>query len=84
LRFKLIQLSKGSQDEYLLRKIFKEFDMNKNGFMTIDELNAMMIRLEIPIHGSHLASVFQVIDRNRSGYIEFEEFAYFIVNDPYP
>jgi len=83
-RYKLIQLSKGSQDEYLLRKIFKEFDLNKNGYMTIDELNAMMVRLEMPIHGSHLAAVFATIDKNKSGYIEFEEFVYFLVNDPYP
>lgn len=84
LRFKLIQLSKGSQDEFLLRKLFKDFDLNKSGFLTLDELEAMLIRMETPVHEAHLSAVFNYIDKNKSGYIEFEEFVNFIVYDPFP
>ena len=82
-RFKLIQLSKGTQDEFLLRKMFKDFDVNKTGYITIDELNALLVRIEMPIHYTHLASIFSHIDKNKSGFIEFEEFVYFLINDPY-
>lgn len=84
LRYKLIQLSKNSQDEYLLRKLFREFDLSKSGFLTLDELHAMMIRLETPINANYLAAVFAFIDKNKSGYIEFEEFVNLVVNNPFP
>lgn len=84
LRYKLIQLSKGSQDEYLLRKLFKEFDINKSGYLTLDDLSAMMVRLESPLNSNYLAAVFTFVDKNKSGYIEFEEFVNLVVNNPFP
>jgi len=84
LRYKLIQRAKNGQDESLLRKLFKDFDLNKSGYLTLDELQAMMIRLECPVHINYLAAVFSFIDQNKSGYIEFEEFANLVINDPFP
>lgn len=84
IRYKLIQLSKGSQDEFLLRKLFKDFDLNKSGFLTLDELQAMLIRMETPVHEAYLWAVFNHIDKNKSGYIEFEEFVNFVIYDPFP
>ena len=34
LRFKLIQKSKGTNDEFLMKKLFNQFDENKNGFIS--------------------------------------------------
>ncbi|KAL4453685.1 hypothetical protein ABPG74_009581 [Tetrahymena malaccensis] len=84
IRQKLIQKTKGANDEFLLRKLFKEFDISNSGFLTLDEMNAMLIKLEIPIQKRYLNAVFSQLDRNHSGVIEFEEFVYYIVNDPYP
>lgn len=84
LRYKLIQRSNSSQDEFLLRKLFKEFDLNNSGYLTLDELQAMMIRLETPVNLNYLSAVFAYIDKNKSGHIEFDEFANFLVNDPFP
>ena len=84
LRYKLIQRSNNSQDEFLLRKLFRDFDLNKSGYLTLDELQAMMIRLETPVNINYLAAVFAYLDQNKSGYIEFDEFANLIVNDPFP
>ena len=60
-----------------------EFDLNKSGFLTLDELHAMMIRLEAPVHENYLAAVFAYIDKNKSGYIEFHEFSNLIVNEAF-
>lgn len=49
LRYKLIQSTSGTHEEFLLKKLFNEFDTNKSGYITIDELYAMTIKLEIPI-----------------------------------
>jgi len=84
LRFKLIQRAHAGKDETLLRKLFQDFDLNKSGYLTLDELQAMMIRLECPVHINYLAAVFSYLDKNKSGYIEFEEFTNFIINDPFP
>lgn len=45
LRHKLLDFSKNSQDEYVLRGVFKEFDTNNSGTLTADELTNMFARL---------------------------------------
>jgi hypothetical protein len=45
LRKKLLDFSNNSQDEYVLRGIFKEFDTNNSGTLTADELTNMFARL---------------------------------------
>jgi len=45
LRHKLLDFSKNSQDEYVLRGVFKEFDTNCSGTLTADELTNMFARL---------------------------------------
>jgi Ca2+-binding EF-hand superfamily protein len=38
-------ISNSSQEEFVLRKIFKDFDTNNSGAITIDELGAMLAKL---------------------------------------
>jgi Ca2+-binding EF-hand superfamily protein len=45
LRQRLVTVSNGSQEEYKLRQIFNDFDANKSGMLTIDELAALMAKL---------------------------------------
>lgn len=45
LRKKLLDFSKSSTDEYVLRSLFKDFDTNKSGTLTIDEVTAMLAKL---------------------------------------
>jgi len=52
--------------------------------LTLDELYAMTIKLEVPISMKYLQPIFEIFDKNRNGTIEFEEFVNYIVNDPYP
>jgi len=80
LKLKLRNLSKGETDDTTLRKIFHLFDVGKRGYLSVDELQAMMKRLEIPVEEKYLANLFHILDQNNSGNIEYEEFTYFIRN----
>ena len=54
LREKLIQKTSGAHDEQLLTECFREFDINKSGKLSVDELFAMLLKLEIPVHKKYL------------------------------
>ncbi len=82
LRLKLQNLSK-TQDEYMLRTIFKDFDTSKSGCLTVDELQAMLYKLGIAVERKYLSALFKRFDLNKSGTIEFEEFCTFVTNNPY-
>lgn len=84
LRQRLVQKTNGNHDEFILRKLFNDFDLNRSGNLSLEELHAMMIKLEIPIQKKYLAAVFRHFDLNNNGLIEFEEFLNYIINNPYP
>lgn len=83
LRHKLLDFSKGQQDEYVLRAMFKEFDVNGNGTLSVDELGAMMIRLQISVERKFLQALLNKFDRNGNGVIEFEEFSEFLIQNSF-
>lgn len=83
IRLRLLEMSNHSLEEYVLRKIFNDFDSNHSGTLTIDELAAMMATLKLSVERKYLAAILKIIDTNNSGAIEFEEFLNYIVNDPY-
>lgn len=83
MRQRLITLSNSSQEEYMLRKIFQQFDLNQSGSITNDELAGLLAKLGISVERKYLVAMIEVLDSNKSGAIEFEEFANFLINDPY-
>ena len=62
LRKKLLDFSKTSTDEYVLRQLFKDFDTNKSGTLTIDELIAMLAKLQIACERKHVSALFKKFD----------------------
>ena len=70
----LQNLTNGSSDENMIRKIFDDFDLNQNGMITIDEFANMVAKLEISVERKYLRGIFREIDQNKSGGIEFDEF----------
>lgn len=80
-REKLINKTHQKTDEFLLRKVFKEFDTNNSGFLSINDLAAMMVRLDIPMERKYINSIFLHLDSNDNGFIEFEEFVHFVLNE---
>lgn len=81
LRHKLLDFSKNSQDEYILRQVFKEFDANGNGVLTVDELANMFARLQMSVERKYLQALLNKFDRNGNGVIEFEEFCEFLIHN---
>lgn len=45
MRAKLVEKSQGTKDEYLLRKLFEQFDLNQNNSMGPYELDLMLKKL---------------------------------------
>lgn len=81
LRHKLLDFSKNSQDEYILRQVFKEFDANGNGVLTVDELANMYARLQMSVERKYLQALLRKFDKNGNGVIEFEEFCEFLIHN---
>lgn len=78
-----MDFSAGQTEELVLRNTFREFDLNSNGVLSSDELQALLVRLQISVERRYLSALLKKFDRNGNGVIEFEEFVNFIINDPY-
>ena len=83
MRAKLLDFSGGQTEEMVLRNTFREFDLNENGVLTADELQALLVRLQMSVDRKYLTALLNKFDRNGNGVIEFEEFVNFLINDPY-
>lgn len=70
----LCNLTSGSTDQHLIKKIFDDFDLNQNDMITIDEFANMVAKLEISVERKYLRGIFREIDADKSGAIEFQEF----------
>ena len=83
VRLKLNTLSRKTQDEFFLRNIFREFNLSQSGYISLEELEAMLLKLTIIAEKKYLHALFQKFDQNHSGKIEFEEFCSFLISNPY-
>ena len=83
MRHKLLDFSNKSTEELVIRNAFREFDLNGNGVLTSDELQAMLVRLQISVDRRYIQALLKKFDRNGNGVIEFDEFVNFMVHDPY-
>jgi Ca2+-binding EF-hand superfamily protein len=83
MRQRLLTLSNHSEEEFTLRKIFKDFDLNGNGSIAIDELGAMLAKLGICVDRKYIYAMLKKLDTNDSGVLEFKEFANLVLYDPY-
>jgi len=64
--------------------MFNDFNVSQSGYMTIEELDAMLSKLDFPMQKKYLLSLFRKFDSNNSGYIEFAEFCQYVLHNPYP
>jgi Ca2+-binding EF-hand superfamily protein len=83
LRIKCRVITNNSLEEFVLRGIFKDFDTNKSGSLTLDELIAMLNKLQLSVDRKYAIALFKHFDANKNGVIEFDEFCHYLINDPY-
>lgn len=57
-----------------IKKIFNQFDKNKNGYIDKSELNSLSIALNDPLTPAELQDLFKNIDKDNSGRISWDEF----------
>uniref|UniRef100_A0A915PK88 EF-hand domain-containing protein n=1 Tax=Setaria digitata TaxID=48799 RepID=A0A915PK88_9BILA len=67
-------LDYGELKEEDLRGIFKEFDLNGDGYIQKDELNAVMIKMGQCPTNDELNAMFSAADKDKDGNIDFSEF----------
>lgn len=82
-RQRLLMLSNNTEEEFKLRSIFKQFDLNHSGGISILELAAMLAKLGIVVDQKYIEAMHAQIDTNRNGLIDFEEFANLVIYNPY-
>ena len=57
-----------------LEAAFKKYDSDGNGFLTVDEFQAVMSKTGRQMSRSEVKSMLQSLDSNKDGKISFEEF----------
>lgn len=82
-RQKLMFKSNFNQDEFTLRNLFRNFDLDSNGVLTEVELSGLASKLGLEITGDELVAVFERIDLNGNGRIEFDEFVRLMLEKPF-
>ena len=82
-RQRLLILSNNTEEEFKLRTIFKQFDLNQSGGISVIELAALLAKLGVLVDNKYIEAMFKQIDTNNNGIIEFSEFANLVIYNPY-
>jgi Ca2+-binding EF-hand superfamily protein len=83
LRLKLRTMANESSEEFVLRNIFKDFDLDRSGNLTMTEFGGIFHKLAIQCEPKYVKAIFRKFDTNKNGLIEFEEFANWMIYDAY-
>lgn len=84
IREKLIVYTKGIQDELKLMQIHASFSKTHSNVLNIDDFDNMLLSLNLEVPKDRLRGVFNGLDWNHSGSIEFDDFQKTIMYNPYP
>lgn len=74
MRQRLISISNQSSEEYQLRNMFRTFDTDNSGAISLDELRGMISKLGVTAPEECVVAVLRKLDANNNGVLEFEEF----------
>ena len=66
-------------EEFILRELFREHSREGDGTLTLEELHAMLNKINITAQDHYLKALVNHIDVNGTGVIEFEELVAFLV-----
>jgi len=62
------------EEALTIRKIFDQFDRNKNGSIDLSEMQTLCIALNDPLSPAELRDFFKLMDIDLSGEISWDEF----------
>ena len=68
-------------EEGVLRELFRQFDRDSNGVLSVNELRQMLQMINISADEAHLQAFINKLDANKNGHLEFEEFVAFMVQN---
>lgn len=66
-----------------MRKIYMQYDSTLKNGLTLVELAAIVCKLGIDVDEKRLRGLFNMMDLNRNGVIEFDELSFVIIDDSY-
>ena len=75
--------SERHSEEFVLRELFRNFDRDSNGKLTLTELKGVLLKMDLTANEDIMQALLNKIDINKNGLIEFEEFVHFVINDRY-
>ena len=84
LRYCLIERSQATKDDLLIRKLFEEFDENRNYNYGPYDVDKMMRKLRLKVDPILTEAIHKKMDKNQSGFVELSDFKEFLLTDPYP
>lgn len=61
-----------------IRNIFNQYDKDKTGMITINELNSLCLGVGVPLERKYTMRIMKTIDRDNTGTISLEELSNFI------
>ena len=63
--------------------MFRTFDTNNNGTLSIAEFKGMLGQLGVEAPDEEVEACMRALDTGKNGVLEFEEFQSFILDSPY-
>jgi len=64
MRQRLLTISNNGQEEYVLRNMFRTFDRDDTGKITLNELAGMLANLQVLVQEKELLAVMREMDKN--------------------
>ena len=61
-----------------VEEAFKRFDKDGNGYLSGSELRDAMVTMGMDVENGKVAKLFKILDSNRNGKIELDEFQSFM------
>ena len=84
IRTNLLKLgTRGHSEEFVFREVYRDFNRNNEGVITLPDLKQMLMKLNLTAPDKYLEALLLKFDRNQNGIVEFEEMLQYVVYDRY-